>query len=200
MPVVRRSPTHLCPGQHRERGGGGEVRDRASRLRGLHRRVQLAAQLRGDLRLPADPGHLPAQVPRASSSPSTPTSARPRTWCTRPANRRRITTAMTEAMDLLHLGEADAAYEILAEAQPKRALAKPRPLLTDHRAPGRLGRAPLLRGAALPHPAAVHRRDQGGQPVVPGRPARTGQERPPGVDHQARPYWPGTGSCSTPSR
>ena len=46
-------------------------------------------------------------------------------------NRRRITTAMTEASDHLHLNDASQAYEILMEAKPKHALAPPRPLLTD---------------------------------------------------------------------
>jgi replicative DNA helicase len=47
------------------------------------------------------------------------------------ANRRRITTAMSEATDQLHIGDAEAAYDTLANAKPKRALARPRPLLTD---------------------------------------------------------------------
>jgi replicative DNA helicase len=47
------------------------------------------------------------------------------------ANRRRITTAMSEATDQLHIGDAEAAYDTLASAKPKRALARPRPLLTD---------------------------------------------------------------------
>ena len=46
-------------------------------------------------------------------------------------NRRRITTAIGLATDQLHLGDAVAAHQILAEAKPKRALAKPRNLLTD---------------------------------------------------------------------
>jgi replicative DNA helicase len=48
------------------------------------------------------------------------------------ANRRRITMAMTEAADQLHINDAAAAYEILTEAKPKHALSPPRPLLTDH--------------------------------------------------------------------
>jgi replicative DNA helicase len=47
-------------------------------------------------------------------------------------NRRRITTAMTDAADQLHLNDASMAYEILTAAKPKHALAPPRPLLTDH--------------------------------------------------------------------
>jgi len=47
------------------------------------------------------------------------------------ANRRRINTAITEAMDSLHLGDATAAYDRLVAAKPKRALAPPRALLTD---------------------------------------------------------------------
>ena len=47
------------------------------------------------------------------------------------SNRRRITAAVTEAMDLNHLGEADAAYQRLVEGKPRHASAKPRRLLTD---------------------------------------------------------------------
>jgi replicative DNA helicase len=47
------------------------------------------------------------------------------------SNRRRITTAITEAMDYLHLGDADAAHQILAGAAPVHAAGLPRPLLTD---------------------------------------------------------------------
>lgn len=46
-------------------------------------------------------------------------------------NRRRITTAMTDATDQLHINDASAAYEILVEARPRHALTPPRPLLTD---------------------------------------------------------------------
>jgi replicative DNA helicase len=49
------------------------------------------------------------------------------------ANRRRITAAVSDAMDQLHLGDAEAAYALLAEAKPKRAAVKPRDLLTDVR-------------------------------------------------------------------
>ena len=37
------------------------------------------------------------------------------------ANRRRLTTAITEAMDLIHIGEIGGAYDLLCEARPKRA-------------------------------------------------------------------------------
>jgi len=47
------------------------------------------------------------------------------------ANRRRIMTAMTDASDQLHLGDAGAAYEILTEAKPRHALLPPRSLITD---------------------------------------------------------------------
>lgn len=49
----------------------------------------------------------------------------------RGSNRRRINTAMSTAMDQLHLGDADAAYQVLMEAKPKRAVIPPRPILTD---------------------------------------------------------------------
>ena len=47
------------------------------------------------------------------------------------ANRRRINTAMSEAMDLLHLGDAVSAHGLLVAAAPRAAVAQPRPLLTD---------------------------------------------------------------------
>ena len=47
------------------------------------------------------------------------------------SNRRRITTAITEAVDLMHVGETEAGYQRLVDARPKTALAKPRSLLTD---------------------------------------------------------------------
>jgi replicative DNA helicase len=49
----------------------------------------------------------------------------------RSANRRRLNEAMSEAVDLIHLGEEDAAYQRLLDAAPRRATAKPRPILTD---------------------------------------------------------------------
>jgi replicative DNA helicase len=47
------------------------------------------------------------------------------------SNKRRINTAMSDAVDLMHLGEVNAAYTQLVEAKPKRALLPPRRLLTD---------------------------------------------------------------------
>ena len=47
------------------------------------------------------------------------------------ASKRRINTAMTEAVDLMHIGEVTAAYERLVEARPRRAAARPRRILTD---------------------------------------------------------------------
>lgn len=47
------------------------------------------------------------------------------------ANRRRLSTAISEAMDLLHLGDAEAAHALLRAAEPRRAMAKVRPLLSD---------------------------------------------------------------------
>jgi len=47
------------------------------------------------------------------------------------ANRRRLTTAITDAVDLSHLGDHEAAWQVLVDAKPRRALAKPRALLTD---------------------------------------------------------------------
>ena len=50
------------------------------------------------------------------------------------ANRRRITVAITESMEMLHLGEAEQAHQILVNAAPRRAVVKPKPLLvaTEH--------------------------------------------------------------------
>lgn len=47
------------------------------------------------------------------------------------SNRRRITIGMTQAMDQLHLGDADGAYQALVAAEPRRATTPPRDLLTD---------------------------------------------------------------------
>jgi replicative DNA helicase len=47
------------------------------------------------------------------------------------ANRRRITEAISEATDHLHLGDAQGAYQRLMDASPKRALSRPKNLLTD---------------------------------------------------------------------
>ncbi len=49
------------------------------------------------------------------------------------ANKRRITTAITEAMELMHLGETEHAHQMLVEAAPRRAVVKPKPLLVDER-------------------------------------------------------------------
>lgn len=43
----------------------------------------------------------------------------------------RLTTAISEAMDLLSIGDLDLAYTTLADAKPIRAKPKPTPLLTD---------------------------------------------------------------------
>jgi replicative DNA helicase len=47
------------------------------------------------------------------------------------SNRRRLNVAVTEAMDLAHLGEVSAAYERLVEAKPRRSAPLPRPILFD---------------------------------------------------------------------
>ena len=46
-------------------------------------------------------------------------------------SKRRLNTAISEAVDLSHLGDHEAAYEVLMQAKPRRAAAKPRRLLTD---------------------------------------------------------------------
>ena len=66
------------------------------------------------------------------------------------ANRRRIMTAMTEASDQLHLGEAGAAYEILISAKPKHALLPPRALITDTSRVNDWGEKPYF--VELPYP------------------------------------------------
>jgi replicative DNA helicase len=47
------------------------------------------------------------------------------------SNRRRMHEAMGDAVDLIHLGEVDRAYERLVAARPQRAAVRPRPILTD---------------------------------------------------------------------
>ena len=47
------------------------------------------------------------------------------------SNRRRMHAAMSDAVDLIHLGEVNRAYDVLVESRPKRATLPPRRLLTD---------------------------------------------------------------------
>jgi replicative DNA helicase len=47
------------------------------------------------------------------------------------SNRRRLHTAMSDAVDLIHIGEVTAAYERLVEARPRRAGARPRRILKE---------------------------------------------------------------------
>jgi replicative DNA helicase len=47
------------------------------------------------------------------------------------SNRRRLTTAITEASDLMHLGELGAAHQVLVAAEPRHAVVPPHPLLVD---------------------------------------------------------------------
>ena len=67
------------------------------------------------------------------------------------ANRRRITAAMSEATDQLHLGDASAAYEILSGAKPRHAVAPPRPLITDTARINAWGSKPYY--VELPYPS-----------------------------------------------
>ena len=46
-------------------------------------------------------------------------------------NRRRLTEAISDAVDLLHLDDTGAAYAALMAAEPRRAAAQPRAILTD---------------------------------------------------------------------
>lgn len=66
------------------------------------------------------------------------------------ASRRTITTAITDAMDLMHLGETEAGYARLVEAKPRHALKPPRPLLTDHEHLNAWGTKPYC--VELPYP------------------------------------------------
>ena len=66
------------------------------------------------------------------------------------ASRRTITVAITEAMDLMHLGETEAGYARLVEAKPRHALKPPRPLLTDHEHLNAWGTKPYC--VELPYP------------------------------------------------
>jgi replicative DNA helicase len=47
------------------------------------------------------------------------------------SNRRRLTTGVTQAMDQIHLGDTEGAYQILMSAEPRRAAPAPHDLLTD---------------------------------------------------------------------
>ena len=66
------------------------------------------------------------------------------------ASKRTITTAITEAMDLMHLGETEAGYAKLVEAKPRHALNPPRPLLTDTEHLNAWGSKPYF--VELPYP------------------------------------------------
>lgn len=46
-------------------------------------------------------------------------------------DRQRLSTAMSDAVDLIHLGDQRAAYARLLEAEPRRAMAKPMNIYTD---------------------------------------------------------------------
>lgn len=50
------------------------------------------------------------------------------------ANKRRITTAISEAVDLMHIGETAQAHQMLVDAAPRRAVVPPKPILvaTEH--------------------------------------------------------------------
>ena len=71
------------------------------------------------------------------------------------------------------------------EAQPRRAVARPRSAAHGHLSPGLLGPRAVRGGASVPNPAEVHRRDQGRQPVVPRCSTSTRKISTPGLDHQA---------------
>ncbi len=66
------------------------------------------------------------------------------------ANRRRITTAITESMELMHLGETEQAHQVLVDAAPRRAAVKPRPFLTDDRFLTEWGQTPYC--IEVPYP------------------------------------------------
>lgn len=68
----------------------------------------------------------------------------------RSANRRRITAAMSDATDQLHLGNADAAHAILAAAQPHHAAGPPRRILSDRDHMTAWGRNPYC--VEVPYP------------------------------------------------
>ena len=67
------------------------------------------------------------------------------------SNRRRITTAITEAMDHLHLGDADTAHQILADASPTHAAGRPRKVLVDYGHLDEWGQKPYC--VELPYPS-----------------------------------------------
>lgn len=67
------------------------------------------------------------------------------------SNRRRINTAITEAMDQLHLGDADTAHQILVAAAPRHAAGPPRMILTDREHMNAWGQKPYC--IEVPYPS-----------------------------------------------
>lgn len=66
------------------------------------------------------------------------------------ASRRQINTAITEAMEMVHLGEMEAGYQRLVEAKPRHAVLPPRALITDTRWIDSWGSKPYF--VELPYP------------------------------------------------
>jgi replicative DNA helicase len=66
------------------------------------------------------------------------------------ASRRGITTAITEAVDLMHVGEMEAGYARLVAAKPRHAVSPPRALITDTSRINAWGEKPYF--VELPYP------------------------------------------------
>ena len=98
---------------------------------------------------PAHPGHLRPQV-LLLPLPSPRRGPLGRGHGAPAANRRRMHEAMSEAMDLIHLGEVDAAYDLLCECQAPPGLAKPTAAAHRYRLPRRVGHQAVRGGAAVP--------------------------------------------------
>ena len=110
------------------------------------------------------------------------------------ANKRRITVAITEAMELMHLGETEQAHRMLVDAAPRRAVVKPSPCWwppitwttgTTVRTPWR---CPTRRSRGTQ--AAC---EQGTCGTWPG--GRDRARAPTWAPSASTAYWPATGSC-----
>lgn len=66
------------------------------------------------------------------------------------ASRRAMTTAITEAVDLMHVGETEAAHQALVAAKPRHAVSPPRALVTDTERVNAWGSKPYF--VELPYP------------------------------------------------
>ena len=149
-----------------------QLRHLRGRLRGLPRRVQLAGQLRGDL--PGPPGRDVFKHKFSGFTISAHTDIR--SACDmvhQAANKRRITDAMSDAVDLC-TGDAEAAYEVLR--LPPTTSSSPATQPADrHLPPERVGRRSRTGSSCPTRLCSGSPAGSGRQPLVPVRTPRSRQ-------------------------